>query len=153
MNAFRDLDWGLALNPVIISLALCINTNPLRVQGETLTRQASLNIYCVWPPSTTHTANTHISFAFSPPYSCHVLLFCRCRQWQDAEVDSFFPPSSFLLLADNRRLLAGLWCVIMLNINVWRWLLRWMGRGRKCGGGDTLIHHGALTESKSSQCF
>lgn len=32
--AFGDFDWGPALNPVIIVLAFCINTNPKRVQGK-----------------------------------------------------------------------------------------------------------------------
>lgn len=123
VNAFRDLEWGSALNPVIISLALCIDTNPKRVQEKTLTRQASLNIYCVWPPSTTHTTNTRRSFAFSPSFMPCVAVALgggETLRW----TFFFFFFSSFLLLADNHRLWAGLWCVMMLNINVWRWLLR-----------------------------
>lgn len=108
---FGEFEWGPALNPVIIVLALCINTNPKRVQGKRLTRQASLNIYYVWPPSTTHTTNTHWAFAFLPPI--HALCCLRCRQL----LLFFF---SFSLLADNHRSWAGLWCVMMLNINVWR---------------------------------
>ena len=97
VDAFGDLEWSSALNPVIISLALCIDTNPERVQEKTLSRQGSLNIYCVWPPSTTHTTNTHRSLAFLP--SIHACVLRRWRQWRrwrrwerrrDADADSLF---------------------------------------------------------------
>lgn len=130
VDAFGDLEWSSALNPVIISLALCIDTNPERVQEKTLSRQASLNIYCVWPPSTTHTTNTHRSLAFLPSiHACALQWQQQRRRWQwrrrrlDADADFLFI-FPFVLLADNQRWWAGPRCVMMLNINVWRWLLR-----------------------------
>lgn len=94
-DAFRDLKLGLALNPVIISLG----TNPKKVQGKTLTREASLNIYCLATINNSHNKHSRNIYAmcgFSVTVGNGETL-----RWT-------FLPSSFLLLADNHRLWARL---------------------------------------------